>query len=216
MCKVFGGQCVCLPGVRGRQCDECRPGTYDLSPSGCTSNNRSVYSAMKRIKTLFKPCITGTLAHMCAICTDVYKSMHAHRHTHRHMHAHIHTRMFLCPACSCDPVGSVSELCDPELGRCDCLPNVAGPNCSTCEPNFWGLTDDRGCTPCSCNEIGTQGNVSNKVYIYTNARIFLGSSSLQCDEVTGECQCKPGVTGSQCDSCDDSYYGFSTDGCRLD
>ena len=36
VCKAFGGQCVCLPGVRGRQCDECRPGTYDLSPSGCT------------------------------------------------------------------------------------------------------------------------------------------------------------------------------------
>ena len=36
-CEMFGGQCVCLPGVRGRRCDECSPGTFNISPTGCTS-----------------------------------------------------------------------------------------------------------------------------------------------------------------------------------
>jgi len=34
-CQPFGGQCTCLPGVRGRQCDECRPGYHSFSTTGC-------------------------------------------------------------------------------------------------------------------------------------------------------------------------------------
>ena len=171
VCKAFGGQCVCLPGVRGRQCDECRPGTYDLSPSGCTGMAIGVHYILE---TLYYRHFGSHVCYMhrCVqihACTQAHTQTHVRTHVCMHMptgtqYTHIHTRMFLCAACSCDPVGSVSELCDPELGRCECLPNVAGPNCSTCEPNFWGVTDDRGCTPCSCNEIGTQVNVSSKVY----------------------------------------------------
>ena len=112
-------------------------------------------------------------------------------------------------------MGSVSELCEPEQGTCECLPNVAGPNCSTCEPNFWGLTDGSGCSPCSCSEIGRYTKTSLLyglffLYVYS----LSGSVSLQCDDVTGDCQCKSGVTGSQCDSCEGGYYGFSNNGCR--
>jgi len=35
-CQSFGGQCMCLPGVRGRQCDECSPGYYSFSATGCS------------------------------------------------------------------------------------------------------------------------------------------------------------------------------------
>ena len=35
-CQSFGGQCMCLPGVRGRQCDECSPGHYSFSATGCS------------------------------------------------------------------------------------------------------------------------------------------------------------------------------------
>ena len=56
--------------------------------------------------------------------------------------------------CLCNTIGSVSDFCDVVVGTCECLPNVAGPDCSTCETNYWGLTDGLGCVPCSCNEIG--------------------------------------------------------------
>ena len=35
-CAEIGGQCDCLPGVRGRRCDQCTPGFYNLTRSGCT------------------------------------------------------------------------------------------------------------------------------------------------------------------------------------
>jgi len=36
---------------------------------------------------------------------------------------------------------------------------------------------------------------------------------LQCDN-SGQCRCKPGVTGPKCDRCEANYYDFGTYGCR--
>ncbi len=36
-CEAFGGQCICLLGVRRRQCDMCMPSYYNLTTSGCIS-----------------------------------------------------------------------------------------------------------------------------------------------------------------------------------
>ena len=120
--------------------------------------------------------------------------------------------VLLHTACSCDPVGSVNGFCEPDAGTCDCLPNMAGPDCSTCLPNFWGLAEGSGCIPCSCNEIG----IFSQLCISKHCHLFvsLGSSSQQCDDVSGECECRPGVVGSQCDSCKDGSFGFSSEGCR--
>ena len=116
MCEPFGGQCVCLPAVRGRTCDECSPGSFGFSSTGCICES------------------TLSIPKLCLlVCITIPVLIHI--------------------ACLCDPVGSVNDFCD-ELGICECLPNVAGRSCSTCEPNFWGLTEGSGCEPCSCNIIG--------------------------------------------------------------
>ena len=65
-----------------------------------------------------------------------------------------HAVFLFITGCTCDPVGSISDFCEPSNGTCECLPNVSGSNCSTCEPNYWGLSDGVGCVPCLCNEIG--------------------------------------------------------------
>lgn len=51
-----------------------------------------------------------------------------------------------------------------------------------------------GCPPCSCNVSGSIENF--------------------CDTHTGQCPCKMGVEGLQCDECTDGFYGISTDGCQ--
>ena len=52
------------------------------------------------------------------------------------------------------------------------------------------------------------------VYTYVN-KIFPeclcnedGSTSISCDDISGNCVCRPNVVGSKCDQCDDSHYDF--------
>ena len=45
----------------------------------------------------------------------------------------IMTSLFMPTACDCDPVGSLSLVCDKSSGECRCLKGVAGPDCSQCK-----------------------------------------------------------------------------------
>lgn len=49
VCDAFGGQCPCVPNVRGQQCDECIPGFHSLSTSGCNGKYAWVSSYVVRI-----------------------------------------------------------------------------------------------------------------------------------------------------------------------
>jgi len=42
----------------------------------------------------------------------------------------------------------------------------------------------------------------------------IGSTNGQCDIVTGQCECQPGVTGLQCERCEVNFFGFSSSGCK--
>ena len=49
-----------------------------------------------------------------------------------------------------------------------------------------------GCRQCNCHHLGAEGDF--------------------CDADTGQCQCKPGVTGITCDQCLPLHFGFSSSG----
>jgi len=87
--------------------------------------------------------------------------------------------------CQCNTLGSVGTDCDPATRQCKCKPRVGGIKCDRCEPNYWGLpfiTDNnQGCVPCACN--------------------IHGSLREDCEQMTGRCTCRPGVTGQKCDVC---------------
>ena len=36
-CDMYGGQCQCQPGVKGRRCDQCMAGYHSLTSAGCQS-----------------------------------------------------------------------------------------------------------------------------------------------------------------------------------
>lgn len=42
----------------------------------------------------------------------------------------------------------------------------------------------------------------------------LGSLENKCHPKTGQCPCRPGVTGQSCDRCQLGFFGFSIKGCR--
>lgn len=42
----------------------------------------------------------------------------------------------------------------------------------------------------------------------------MGAVGSGCDQSTGQCSCKPGVMGLNCDSCQEGYYNLSLLGCQ--
>lgn len=84
-------------------------------------------------------------------------------------------------SCLCDSDGSLSYVCDPYGGQCQCRPNVIGRRCEACKTGYFGFPD---CKSCNCPSVAT------------------------CETSTGECICPPHVVGKNCDQCEPMTYGF--------
>lgn len=68
-------------------------------------------------------------------------------------------------------------------GQCNCKAAVTGRQCAHCLPGWYGLnaTNPTGCTSCNCSDQGTVITSTGAVSI--------------CNQHTGQCLCKPHVTG---------------------
>ncbi|CAB1335848.1 unnamed protein product, partial [Coregonus sp. 'balchen'] len=110
-----------------------------------------------------------------------------------------------CQPCRChdntDPNMLFSD-CDGLTGEChSCMHNTAGTTQSA--PS---VTHHPRTTTWSCYD--------NPCLIYPGCNCSpCGTAS--CDPHTGQCQCKPGVSGLSCDCCEDGAFGYdSCSGCR--
>ncbi|GFR71138.1 laminin subunit alpha-1-like [Elysia marginata] len=101
-----------------------------------------------------------------------------------------------CQECGCISEQSTSAVCDAVNGQCPCVSGVGGRTCSYCQLGFWGFesTEFVGCRACGCVEAG--------------------STSVQCDNSTGLCSCRPNTSGDLCDTCDDGFFGLPTLPCE--
>uniref|UniRef100_H2Z5C7 Agrin n=1 Tax=Ciona savignyi TaxID=51511 RepID=H2Z5C7_CIOSA len=92
-----------------------------------------------------------------------------------------------CPEkCMCNEHGSYGATCNPITSQCVCRPGVGGLKCDRCRPGYWNfraLAEKlfTGCMACRCHEFG--------------------STRDDCDQMTGRCSCKNGVTGLKCTDC---------------
>ncbi|XP_071844628.1 laminin subunit alpha-2-like isoform X3 [Apostichopus japonicus] len=87
-----------------------------------------------------------------------------------------------CIDCGCFTRGTIdsSDVCNTTTGQCPCKMATTNRECDLCLAGYFNLSAENpnGCTECGC-DVG-------------------GSTSLECDRVTGECRCRRSVTGRQC------------------
>ncbi|KAK2860991.1 hypothetical protein Q7C36_005157 [Tachysurus vachellii] len=114
--------------------------------------------------------------------------------------------IFLCAVCAWYPVHGTyrpsSCTCNGKalycvrdyLGlRCaNCQDNTEGRHCESCKEGFYHQKAGENCLPCDCNPLGSEGR--------------------GCDD-QGQCVCKRGVQGTQCDRCADGS-SIKASGCE--
>lgn len=120
-------------------------------------------------------------------------------------------------ACNCHPKGtqrySDNSLvqCNLQNGQCPCKSNVQSRQCDRCENGYWNLESDQG----KCIRIDIFFILFLKIYVgcETCKCNPIGAYNISCSVNSGQCFCKPGVTGQHCDRCLPNHYGFSNEGC---
>ncbi|XP_051795531.1 usherin [Acanthochromis polyacanthus] len=114
------------------------------------------------------------------------------------------TSVDVCQPCHCHAAGTVngSMECAQIGGQCQCKAGVTGRRCADCLPGWYGLkaSNPNGCISCNCTDVGIISSSTEEVP--------------SCNHDTGQCQCKPHVTGLSCDRCEFGFWNFShPDGC---
>lgn len=182
----IAGQCQCKTNVIGMQCDTCEDGFFGLSPtnpqgcSPCNCNTDGTVSSSVSCHATTGQCqckqnVMGLKCDQCVGGTTGLNPLNA----------------LGCSDCDCNATGSLSSVCHPDTGVCQCKPGVGGDLCSECLDGYFDFSD-AGCRPCTCNDSGAISNV--------------------CNKETGVCACLPNVGGENCDTCSSGYYSLE-EGC---
>ncbi|XP_072320975.1 usherin [Eucyclogobius newberryi] len=237
ICTQVGGQCPCKHAVTGRQCTDCLPGWYGLdssNPTGCIQCNCSETGTMSDRglgcneltgQCPCKPHVTGLSCDRCEFgywnlshpngcvpcdcdpsgsqslfCEPEEGQCECRTGVGGRRCGSCADGSFAlsmersCSPCNCSENGTVTgTICDPHTGQCVCKDNVFDLRCDTCKPGYHTL-DHRnsfGCLPCVCDMNGTLPGAT-------------------CDIYTGQCPCREGVEGAQCNNCAYNYYNLST------
>ncbi|XP_014649030.1 PREDICTED: netrin-3 isoform X2 [Ceratotherium simum simum] len=153
----------------------------------CKCNGHASRCLLDTQGLLICDCRHGTEGPDCSRCKPFYCDRPWQRATAREAHA--------CFACSCNGHARRCRF-NMELyrlsgrrsgGVClNCRHNTAGRHCHYCREGFYrdpgrALSDRRACRACDCHPVGAAGKT--------------------CNQTTGQCPCKDGVTGLTCNRC---------------
>ncbi|XP_024619438.1 laminin subunit alpha-1 [Neophocaena asiaeorientalis asiaeorientalis] len=194
-CDVHGVCFACQHNTTGDRCERCLPGFYGLPSRGTPGDCQPCACPLSTASNNFSPtchldggdevfcdqCAPGYAGDWCERCADGYFGNPT-------------VPGDSCVPCNCS--GNVDPLearsCDSVTGEClRCLGNTDGPHCERCAYGFYGdAVTAKNCRACECHG--------------------QGSLSAACHPETGLCDCKPHVTGQQCNQCLHGYYGLDT------
>ncbi|XP_070341279.1 netrin-3 isoform X1 [Equus asinus] len=153
----------------------------------CKCNGHASRCLLDTQGHLICDCRHGTEGPDCGRCKPFYCDRPWQRATAQEAHA--------CLACSCNGHARRCRF-NMELyrlsgrrsgGVClNCRHNTAGRHCHYCREGFYrdpgrALSDRRACRACDCHPVGAAGKT--------------------CNQTTGQCPCKDGVTGLTCNRC---------------
>ncbi|XP_050422694.1 laminin subunit gamma-1 isoform X2 [Adelges cooleyi] len=203
ICDADTGRCICQHNTAGENCDRCAKGYYGNALQGtaydcklCPCPNQGSCVLIGEDTVICLECPKGYGGPRCDICSDGYFGDPTGKNG----------LVSICKPCDCnsnvDPNGIGN--CNRTTGEClKCIYNTGGQQCDQCLPGFFGdaLAPTKGdCKPCDCYHLGTTET---------------GFGPLACDQLTGQCQCKPHVVGVNCDQCEVGHFNIiSGDGCQ--
>uniref|UniRef100_A0A8C2S9K1 Laminin subunit alpha 1 n=1 Tax=Capra hircus TaxID=9925 RepID=A0A8C2S9K1_CAPHI len=176
----------CAPGYTGDWCERCADGYYgnptvpgdSCVPCNCSGN-----------VDLLQPGSCDSVTGECLRCLGNTDGPHCERCADGFYGDAVTAKN--CRGCECHGQGSLSAVCHPETGLCECKPYVTGQRCDQCLYGYYGLDSGLGCLPCNCSA---------------------GSLSDDCTP-EGQCLCIPGVAGEKCDRCARGFYAYQDGGC---
>ncbi|XP_046665340.1 laminin subunit gamma-1 isoform X1 [Homalodisca vitripennis] len=205
ICDAETGRCICQHNTAGDNCERCARGYYGNSLLGtqedckecpCPNQGACIQLEDENNTIICLECPKGYSGPQCDLCSDGYFGDPKGRHGPPSE----------CRPCDCNLNVDLNAVgnCDRTTGEClKCIYNTGGPQCDQCLPGYYGdaLALQKGdCKPCQCYLPGTE---------------MTGSGPPVCDQLSGQCQCKPHVTGTNCDQCQAGYFNIiSGQGCQ--
>lgn len=203
ICDSETGRCICQHNTHGDNCDQCAKGFYGNALGGtpydckrCPCPNEGACLQINGDTVICTECPVGYFGSRCEQCSDGFFG------DPTGLLGAVQT----CKSCDCN--GNVDPNavgnCNRTTGEClKCIHNTAGEHCDQCLPGHFGdpLALPHGsCDRCSCYDAGTEQDES---------------SISRCDQVTGQCHCKPNVIGKDCGECQPGYFNIqSGNGCE--
>uniref|UniRef100_A0A671EA79 Laminin subunit beta 2 n=1 Tax=Rhinolophus ferrumequinum TaxID=59479 RepID=A0A671EA79_RHIFE len=127
--------------------------------------------------------------------------------------------------CECHPQGSLSTECALLGGKCPCRPNIIGRTCDHCMPGTYGF-GPTGCSgePSGSVGVGMGAGTSSLSSVAAKPFLFLGCScdprgtvparcpsraeACFCNQVSGQCPCRPHTLGRDCSRCAPRFWNL--------
>ncbi|KAJ8032912.1 Laminin subunit alpha [Holothuria leucospilota] len=176
-CDDPSGQCSCRGGYQGRMCDMCAEGFYNYpnceecncNPAGVIDIPGEPLGGCGQATQGACLCKENVIGRTCDSCAPRYFNL-------------ARSNPAGCEECDCYVDGTIGGLaiCDMSSGQCLCKAAVDGRKCDVCKDGFYNLQGSNafGCVECGCDVGGSIHGV--------------------CDKVTGQCICRPRISGRTC------------------